>query len=81
MVSHGKAIRSGYSQRLECEPEDCRWIIQGLVKEDLKAPCPSLPRRLGIIKKKTGCNMPKADEPCVKIPESSTKSEEDLITF
>ncbi|MGM0531815.1 MAG: non-reducing end alpha-L-arabinofuranosidase family hydrolase [Bacteroidota bacterium] len=51
MVSHGEAIRSGYDQRLEYEPEDCRWIIQGLVKEDLKGPYPSMPWKLGVIEK------------------------------
>ena len=53
MVSHGEAIRSGYDERLEYDPENCRWLIQGLLKKDFKGAYPSLPWQLGIITKAT----------------------------
>lgn len=51
MVSHGEAIRSGYNQYLEYDPEACRWLIQGIREEELGVPYPSLPWRLGIMKR------------------------------
>ena len=51
MVSHGEAIRSGYTERMEYDPNNCRWLIQGILKKDSKGPYPSLPWKLGIIKK------------------------------
>ena len=50
MISHGEVIRTGYNQHLEYEPEGCQWIIQGIRKDELKNPYPSLPWRLGIIR-------------------------------
>lgn len=49
-VSHGEAIRNGYDQRLEYEPEHSRWLIQGLMKAEHKGPYPSLPWKLGVIR-------------------------------
>jgi hypothetical protein len=51
MVSHGEAIRSGYDQRMEYDPEDGRWLIQGILRADSHAPYPTLPWQLGIIEK------------------------------
>jgi hypothetical protein len=51
MVSHGEVIRSGDNQLMEYEPDNCRWIIQGIPKKVLNAPYPSLPWKLGIIEK------------------------------
>ena len=50
MVSHGEAIRIGYNQRMEYDPDDCRWLIQGLRKEGADVPYISLPWKLGIMK-------------------------------
>ena len=52
MVSHGEAIRTGYDQRMEYDPEGCRWLIQGILKRDVKGDYGRLPWRLGIIRKK-----------------------------
>ncbi len=49
MVSHGEAIRSGYDQRMEYEPENCRWIIQGILRNQINPDYPSLPWKLGIM--------------------------------
>jgi len=54
MVSHGELIRSGYDERMEYDPKGCRWIIQGILKKDSKAPYPSLPWRLGIMSEAAG---------------------------
>jgi hypothetical protein len=51
MVSHGEVVRSGYDQHLEYDPEACQWIIQGIRREAVKGPYPSLPWKLGIIRK------------------------------
>ncbi len=51
MVSHGEAIRSGYTELMEYDPNNCRWLIQGILKNDSKRPYPSLPWKLGIINK------------------------------
>jgi len=50
-VSHGEAIRCGYDQLMEYEPDNCRWLIQGLMKAEHKGPYPSLPWKLGIIRR------------------------------
>jgi hypothetical protein len=50
MVSHGEVIRAGHNQQMEYDPEDCRWLIQGILKEDANVPYPSLPWRLGVMK-------------------------------
>jgi endo-1,4-beta-xylanase len=49
MVSHGEAIRTGFNQQMEYDPQRCRWLIQGILKKESHAPYPSLPWRLGII--------------------------------
>ena len=51
MISHGEVIRAGYDQKLEYEPNNCRWLIQGILNKDLKGPYHLLPWKLGIIKK------------------------------
>ena len=51
MVSHGEAIRCGYDERLEYDPADGRWLIQGILQADSHAPYPTLPWQLGIIEK------------------------------
>jgi glycosyl hydrolase family 62 len=51
MVSHGEVLRTGYDQRMEYNPTNCRWLIQGIRKEQLKGPYPVLPWKLGIITK------------------------------
>lgn len=50
MVSHGEAIRTGYDQRMAYDPENCRWLIQGIRKEEANVPYTSLPWKLGIMK-------------------------------
>lgn len=52
MVSHGEAIRTGFDQHLEYDPENVRWLIQGLDDQDLVKPYPALPWKLGIISRK-----------------------------
>lgn len=49
MVSHGEVIRSGYDQFMEYEPNNCQWLIQGLLKKDLKIKYEMLPWSLGLI--------------------------------
>ena len=49
MVSHGEAIRTGYNQWLEIDPQDGRWLVQGILKMELKEPYALLPWKLGII--------------------------------
>lgn len=51
MVSHGEAIRTGYNQRMEYDPANCRWLIQGILTSQSKVSYPSLPWKLGIITK------------------------------
>lgn len=51
LVSHGELLRSGYKQTLEYEPRGCKWLIQGIVKEDSEGHYPSLPWKLGIMSK------------------------------
>ena len=50
MVSHGEVIRSGYDEKMEYDPENCRWLIQGILKSELTDDYPSLPWKLGVIK-------------------------------
>ncbi len=50
MVSHGEVIRSGYNQFLEYNPESCRWVIQGIMINELTDDYPSLPWKLGVIR-------------------------------
>lgn len=51
MVSHGEVIRSGHNQKMEYKPEGCKWIIQGILEEEVKEPYKLLPWKLGIIEK------------------------------
>lgn len=51
MVSHGEVIRTGYNQKLVYDPKNCRWIIQGMMKNELNVDYPLLPWKLGIIKR------------------------------
>ncbi len=50
MISHGEVIRTGYDQRMEYDPNNCRWIIQGILKNQLTPDYPSLPWKLGIMR-------------------------------
>ncbi len=50
MVSHGEALRAGCDQRLEYDPANAPWLIQGLLKRDAQGPYPGLPWRLGLIR-------------------------------
>ncbi|MDP6545239.1 MAG: non-reducing end alpha-L-arabinofuranosidase family hydrolase [Phycisphaerae bacterium] len=54
MVSHGELLRSGYDEKMEYDPKDCRWLIQGILKKDSKVSYPSLPWKLGIMRKVSG---------------------------
>jgi hypothetical protein len=49
MVSHGEAIRTGYDQTMEYDATNCRWLIQGILRDQLQGPYPTLPWRLGVI--------------------------------
>jgi predicted GH43/DUF377 family glycosyl hydrolase len=51
MVSHGEVIRSAYNELLEYDPENCQWLIQGILKSELGVDYPFLPWKLGIISK------------------------------
>ena len=51
MVSHGELLRSGHNERMQYDPKDCRWLIQGILKKDSNVPYPSLPWKLGIMSK------------------------------
>lgn len=50
MISHGELIRSNYNEFMEYEPYNCQWLIQGLLKKELKKEYTMLPWKLGIIK-------------------------------
>jgi len=50
MVSHGEVIRSAYGERMEYEPNDCRWLIQGILKKEAKVSYSELPWKLGLIR-------------------------------
>ena len=47
MVSHGEVIRAGFNQKMEYEPDECRWIIQGIMLDELTDPYTSIPWKLG----------------------------------
>jgi hypothetical protein len=53
MVSHGEVLRSGCDQRMEYDPENFKWLIQGITRADLKGPYAMLPWHLGIMEKTT----------------------------
>jgi hypothetical protein len=50
-VSHGEFIRTGCDQRLEYNPEQVKFLIQGLRKKQHQGPYTQLPWKLGIIEK------------------------------
>ena len=50
-VSHGELIRTGCDQRLEYNPNQTKFLIQGLRKKQHQGPYPQLPWSLGIIQK------------------------------
>jgi hypothetical protein len=49
MVSHGEALRVGHDQSLEYDPDQCRWLIQGLRREQSRVPYVSREWKLGLI--------------------------------
>ncbi len=49
MASHGEAVRSGYNEQMEYDPDECRWLIQGILKKDIKVSYSTLPWKLGVI--------------------------------
>lgn len=49
MVSHGEVIRTGYNQNMEYDSENCSWLIQGILKDEMNMDYPSLPWKLGIM--------------------------------
>ncbi len=49
VVSHGELLRGGCNERMEYDPARCRWLIQGLSKEDLHGPYETLPWKIGIL--------------------------------
>lgn len=51
MVSHGEMIRSGYDQRLEYDADSPVMLIQGRLKDTSDALYPSLPWKLGLIRR------------------------------
>jgi len=51
MVSHGEVLRCGHDEQMGYEPNGCRWLIQGLLTEEMTGPYPSLPWRLGVMRK------------------------------
>ena len=51
IVSHGEVLRSGYNEYMEYDPHGCRWLIQGILKKDMKGPYPALPWKLGVMTK------------------------------
>jgi len=51
MVSHGEVLRSGSDAQMEYEPENCLWLIQGLLRRNAKGSYPSLPWKLGIMRR------------------------------
>jgi len=48
-VSHGEVLRYGYDQRLEYDPEQVTWLIQGLTLNRHTGPYADLPWQLGLI--------------------------------
>lgn len=51
MVSHGEAIRTGFNQEMEYDPENCRWLIQGIRVEEAQGDYSALPWKLGVIER------------------------------
>ena len=51
MVSHGEVLRSGYDQNMEFDPQGCRWLIQGIMNQELNGHYDLLPWKLGLITK------------------------------
>jgi hypothetical protein len=51
MVSHGEVLRAGCNQKMEYQPDGCQWLIQGILLNEANGPYPSLPWKLGIIRK------------------------------
>jgi hypothetical protein len=51
MVSHGELLRSGHNERMQYDPKNCKWLIQGILRRDANVPYPSLPWKLGIMSK------------------------------
>ncbi len=51
MISHGEVIRSDCNQLMEYQPDDCEWLIQGILKNDYQGSYAMLTWKLGIIKK------------------------------
>jgi len=49
MVSHGEILRTGCDQNLEYDPNNCRWLIQGLLKRDANVRYELLPWKLGVM--------------------------------
>ncbi len=49
MVSHGELLRTGYDQRMEYDPATCRWLIQGIMKNQMGVKYPFLPWKLGLM--------------------------------
>ncbi len=68
MVSHGEVIRSGYNQRMEYNPKNCQWLIQGILAKDSKGGYPSLPWKLGLIKKVKASGEKASPEDSAKSP-------------
>jgi hypothetical protein len=52
MVSHGEAIRTGFNQKMEYNPNNASWIIQGIQKSELNKKYELLPWHLGFIQRK-----------------------------
>ena len=52
MVSHGEAIRTGFNQKMEYNPNKASWLIQGIQKNELNKKYELLPWQLGIIQMK-----------------------------
>lgn len=48
-VSHGEMIRSAYNQKMEYDPSNPRFLIQGLLSIEHTGTYPDLPWKLGII--------------------------------
>jgi len=51
MVSHGEMIRSGYDQRLEYDADSPVMLIQGRLNDTSDTPYPSLPWKLGLLRR------------------------------
>jgi hypothetical protein len=49
MVSHGEILRAGYDERMEYDPKSYKWLIQGILKKDLKADYASQAWKIGLM--------------------------------